>query len=174
VSGFDISQNGVDYAREKLNLDVRNEDFLKYDFHDEQFDVVCLWDTIEHLRDPHLYLEKAGGLMTRGGLIAITTGDIQSLNARWRKEKWRLLHPPTHLHFFSKKSINGMLKRYGFEVIYNKYCGFYRSLDNMAYNLLILRNKKKFIYDFLNSHGLTRSDIYLNLYDIFYVVARKI
>ena len=174
VFGIDISQSGVDYAREQLKLNACNEDFLKHDFLDERFDVVYLWDTIEHLRDPHLYLEKASRLMTKGGLIAITTGDIQSVNARWRKEKWRLLHPPTHLHFFSKKSIDRMLKRYGFKVIYNKYCGFYRSIDNIAYNILILRNRKKFIYDFLNNNGLTRPDIYLNLYDIFYVVAQKI
>lgn len=173
VQGFDISKNGVEYARERLKLDVRNDDFLKYDFDGECFDVVCLWDTLEHLRDPHLYLEKISRLVRKDGLVAITTGDIESVNARWRKEKWRLLHPPTHLYYFSKKSIDQLLKRYDLEVIYNKYCGFYRSIDNIAYNIFVLRNKKKFIYDCLKKSGLTQLCVYINLFDIFYIVARK-
>ena len=152
VFGIDISQSGVDYAREQLKLNACNEDFLKHDFLDERFDVVCLWDTIEHLRDPHLYLEKASRLMTKGGLIAITTGDIQSVNARWRKEKWRFATSPRRMAalFFKKSRYIVCSSAMASKVIYNKYCGFYRSIDNIAYNILILRNRKKFIYDFLN------------------------
>lgn len=173
VQGFDISQSSTEYAREHLKLDVRNEDFLKYDFGSEHFDVICLWDTIEHLRDPHLYLEKISRLTKKDGLIALTTGDIESINARWRKEKWRLVHPPTHLYYFSKRSMEKLLSRYGFQVVYNKYCGFYRSIDNIAHNIFVLRKKKRVIYDLLKKSGLAKLNIYLNLFDIFYVVARK-
>ena len=127
----------------------------------------------EALSHAHLYLEKISRLVRKDGLVAITTGDIESVNARWRKEKWRLLHPPTHLYYFSKKSIDQLLKRYDLEVIYNKYCGFYRSIDNIAYNIFVLRNKKKFIYDCLKKSGLTQLCVYINLFDIFYIVARK-
>ena len=52
-------------------------------------DVVCMWDTIEHLQHPHLYIERASANMNRGGVIAITTGDIGSLMARMRgAETW--------------------------------------------------------------------------------------
>lgn len=173
VLGFDISKSGVEYAKKHLGLDVRSEDFLKYDFGNERFDVICLWDTLEHIQDPQLYLEKISCLLKKGGLVAITTGDVESMNARWRKEKWRLLHPPTHLYYFSKKSIGRLLSRYNFEIIYNKYCGFYRSIDNVVYNIFVLRNKNNLIYNCFKNSSLTQLCIYINLYDVFYIVARK-
>ena len=173
VKGIDVAEDGVRYARDTLGLHAIQGDFLEKEFGDEQFDVICLWDTIEHLRSPHLYVEKAGNLMESGGLLAITTGDIGSLNARVKGASWRLMHPPTHAHYFSKKSLTQMLNNYGFEVLYNRYCGFYRSIDNMAYNMLVLRGQGKHLYSLLKKTSLGNSDIYLNLFDIMYVIARK-
>lgn len=103
VQGIDINADGIDYAKKQLGLNVFREDFLKQDFKNHVFDVVCLWDTIEHLRDPHLYIEKIGRHTKKGSLIALTTGDIDSLNAKARKENWRLIHPPhAPALFFSK------------------------------------------------------------------------
>lgn len=173
VLGIDITEDGVRYARQELKKDVIQGDFLSHDFGSRTFDVVCMWDTVEHLRDPRSYLEKVGDLTRSGTLLALTTGDIGSLNARMQKERWRLIHPPTHLHYFSKKSLAGMLKSCGFEILYNRHCGFYRSIDQMAYNILVLRKKKRRLYEFLEKTPLMTWDIYLNLYDILYVIARK-
>lgn len=173
VQGIDITEDGVRYAREVLHLDVLQSDLLQQDFENQTFDVVCMWDTIEHLRDPQLYIEKVSRHMNTGSLLAITTGDIASLNARLRKDKWRLIHPPTHVHYFSRKTLAQMLKNYGFEVVYNRYCGFYRSVDNIAYNILVLRQQQPKLYKLLKQLRLTDFDFYLNLYDIMYVIARK-
>lgn len=173
VQGIDITTDGIRYARDVLNLDVLQSDLLKHDFGDQMFDVVCMWDTIEHLRQPEQYIEKISKQMESGALLAITTGDIGSSNARIRKEKWRLIHPPTHIHYFSKKSMANMLNNYGFDVVYNRYCGFYRSVDNIAYNIFVLRQKQPKLYQVLKSLKLTELDFYLNLYDIMYVIARK-
>ena len=173
VKGIDITEDGVHYAREVLNLDVIQADLLKYDFGDEKFNVVCMWDTIEHLRQPQLYIEKISKQMESGALLAITTGDICSLNARIRKDKWRLIHPPTHIHYFSKKTLTNLLDHYGFDVVYTRYCGFYRSIDNIAYNILVLRHEQPRLYKLLKQLKLTEFDFYLNLYDIMYVIACK-
>lgn len=170
VKGIDINLDGIEYAKTQLGLDVIGDEFLKHDFKNENFDVVCLWDTIEHLRDPHLYLEKISHHTKKGSLIAITTGDIDSWNAKIRKENWRLIHPPTHIHYFSKKSIEKLLNQHGFKVVYNRYCGFYRSIDNIAYNIFVLRRKNKPIYEILKKLSF---DLYLNLFDIMYVIGQK-
>src|SRR4029079_10696820 len=57
LKGFDVNEEGIRYAKEELKLDVVCGDLLKTDVDGMQFDVACLWDTIEHLRAPHLYLE---------------------------------------------------------------------------------------------------------------------
>lgn len=173
VQGIDITEDGTHYAREKLNLNVIHGDLLAHDLGNQKFDVVCLWDTIEHLRNPDLYLEKMSRHMQKGALLAITTGDIESLNARIKKDKWRLICHPTHAHYFSKKTLARLLNRYGFDVIFNQYCGFYRSIDNITYNILVLRKKGPWLYKLLSKIGLTNFNLYLNLYDIMYVIARK-
>jgi SAM-dependent methyltransferase len=173
VEGIDITDAGVRYAREELHLDVVQADFLAHDYGAARFDVVCMWDTIEHLREPQAYVEKIAAHTERGALLALTTGDIESLNARLRKDRWRLIHPPTHLHYFSPKSIARLLDAHGFDVVYNRYCGFYRSIGNMAYNVLVLRQQKPALYRPLERLGVGGLGFYLNLYDIMYVIARR-
>jgi hypothetical protein len=65
------------------------------------------------------------------------------------------------------------LNQYGFEVIYNKYCGFYRSLDMIFYRLFYLSKKGGKLYSLLLKSGIEKKRFYLNLYDIMYVIARK-
>ena len=75
-------------------------------------DVVCLWDTIEHLKNPDLYIEKVADNYDRGGMIAITTGDIGSLVARLRGSEVET-DPPTHslTLLFSKLTLTRFCSR---------------------------------------------------------------
>jgi 2-polyprenyl-3-methyl-5-hydroxy-6-metoxy-1,4-benzoquinol methylase len=173
VTGIDVTKDGTEYAREILHLNAIHGDFLQHDFGDKKFDIVCMWDTIEHLRSPHLYIKKISDHMNPGGIIAITTGDIESSMSRIRKEKWRLIHPPTHVHYFSKKSITFLLQNYGFSVIHQSYCGFFRSSSNIAHNVLLFGPEKKFLYNLLKWISVKKFHIYLNLYDILFIIAKK-
>ncbi len=174
AQGIDVSADAIRYARSELGVDAVEGDFLAHDFGPQRFDVVCLWDTIEHLRSPHLYIAKAASLLEPGGFIAITTGDIESFVARWQKNRWRLIHPPTHVHYFSRRSLRRLLERYGFSVVYDRYTGFYRSIDNTAYNLFVLRAKLPKLYRLVHLSGLGRIGFPLNLYDISYVIAQRL
>lgn len=173
VQGIDISQDGVRYATEQLKLDAQLGDFADYDFAGRKFDVVCMWDTIEHLMNPQRYIEKISQHTDSGALLAITTGDIESVNARIKKDSWRLIHPPTHIHYFSRNSLIKLLDKNGFDIVYNRYCGFFRSIDNISYNIFVLRKKMPWMHKLLQRTCLTSLDLYLNIYDIMYIIARK-
>lgn len=173
VSGIDITEDGIHYAKHTLGLDVVQADLLQHELGNQRLDVVCMWDTIEHLSQPHLYLQKLSPHVPSGGLIAITTGNIASLNAKLSKERWRLLHPPTHIHYFTLQSLGRLLENYGFKVMYKSHCGFYRSIDNVAYNLFVLRLKNNTLYKALKTLRVTSFNFYLNMYDIMYVIAEK-
>ncbi len=145
VTGIDICESAVRHARETLALDAVAGDFLERDF-GRSFGVVCLWDVIEHLPRPDLFLEKISRITLPGGLIALTTGDIGSPLARRRKERWRLYHPPTHIHYFTRDNLRRFLERYGYSVLHDRTAGFYRSLDLAAYRLLGLRGRRRGLY----------------------------
>jgi cyclopropane fatty-acyl-phospholipid synthase-like methyltransferase len=171
--GIDVTAAGVGHARDTLGLNAVRRDLLDWDFGNAPVDVVCMWDTIEHLQAPDRYLERIASNMTTGGLLALTTGDIDSKVARWRGEKWRLIHPPTHAHYFSQSSLTRLLDRYGFDVVHAEHCGFYRSVGNVAHNLLVLRWRVPAVYALLNRLGISKWMFYSNMFDIVYLIARR-
>lgn len=172
VEGIDISRDAASYASEKLRLPVHAGEFLEYRI-PSRIDVACLWDTVEHLQSPHLYLEKLSDHMDRGGIVALTTGDIGSLVARLRGGKWRQIHPPTHLHYFCTDTLTRLLRRYGFAVRHCGHEGMYRSLDMIAYIILNIKHDLPDVYRLLNRSGLLKWDFYLNIGDIMFLVAEK-
>jgi 2-polyprenyl-3-methyl-5-hydroxy-6-metoxy-1,4-benzoquinol methylase len=103
VQGFDISAEAVNYARQQMGVSATTRDFLDYAPRDP-VDVVCMWDTIEHLQHPHVYVEKLAQIMPRGGVVAVTTGDIESLVARLRGSRWRQIHPYAFTLLFSENT----------------------------------------------------------------------
>ena len=148
-------------------------DGLMMDFAGRQFDVVCMWDTIEHLAAPRQYLEHFAARMPAGALVAVTTGDINSLTARVQKGRWRLIHPPSHLQYFTRASLTQMLDRLGFTVRHVEYCGFSRSVRNMVHNVVALRWHRPRLADRLCAWVPKGLNLYLNLHDIMYVVAER-
>ena len=132
-----------------------------------------MWDTIEHLKSPKSYIEKIYATLNKNGIFAFTTGDIGSINAKFRKHKWRMIHPPSHLHYFSKKSVTKILNSNGFKILDIKYPSVYRTLDNIIYNLCVLRNNLPWIYRVSKFIGITQLSFKINLYDIMLVIAKK-
>jgi len=84
---------------------------------DERFDVVTLWDVIEHVRDPRGALRAAFELLRPGGVIALTTMDIESLVARLLGARWPHLMR-MHLCYFARRHMRELAASAGFEQIH--------------------------------------------------------
>src|SRR6516164_7467916 len=172
VEGVDVASHAIRYANEHLNVTATEADFLDYTPRNS-IDIVCMWDTVEHLQSPHAYIEKLARMLSPGGIVALTTGDIGSIVARLRGRRWRQIHPPTHLHYFSRRTLTELLRLQGFRVLEARACGQYRTLDTMAYVTLVIKRNRQGLYEMLKKTGLLRFSLYLNLYDIVYVIAEK-
>jgi SAM-dependent methyltransferase len=81
------------------------------------FDLVCLWDVLEHVADPFTVLSQCKRLLRPGGVLLINFPDIGTwparLAGRWY---WWLLS--VHLHHFSKPTLKKLCARAGLEVFY--------------------------------------------------------
>lgn len=172
VSGIDITEKPTKYASNQLNLKVSTGSYLEHSL-DKKVDVVCMWDTIEHLEFPEKFIRKISIDLNPGGYFFLTTGDIGSLLAKSRGSKWRMIHPPTHLFYFSNKTITRLLENYGFEVLEVSHPGVYRSLKQIFYSLFFL-NKKRAPKSFERAFKKLDIPIYVNTFDIMMVVAKKI
>ena len=173
AEGCDMSEEACRYAQQQ-GLKATSGEFLHLPLNENQYDVVALWDTIEHLARPDLYVERASRLLKRGGVLCATTGDIGSTMSILRKHRWRLIHPPTHLYYFDRSTIERLFVKHGLEIVHFEHCGYYRSLQQMLYTLLVLNHETPFrkrLYQILKP--VFGFSLYLNLYDIMFVIARK-
>ena len=174
VAGYEICREAADYARENFSLDVKTTDFLENNLADASFDVVVMWDVIEHLPNPQDFIEKIYRILKKGGIFVLTTGDIGSLLALYQRKKWRLIHPPLHIHYFSKKTITNLLNKFNLRAINISYPGYWRSIRQISHNLFVLSgNHKESVFKLINSTPLANICIYLNLFDIMQVTSKK-
>jgi cyclopropane fatty-acyl-phospholipid synthase-like methyltransferase len=99
-----------------------------------QFDVVTMWDVIEHVNDPRGEVRHSYKLLKPGGVLVLHTMDIDSLTARLMGSRWPWLMD-MHLHYFSQKTMRAMLEDVGFEVIWSGTQGRYLRLGYLATRL---------------------------------------
>ncbi len=176
VVGYELNPQAVQHARNQLGLDIRNEDFLQGDSHKigGPFDITVMWDLVEHLPRPDLYIQRVSELTQPGGLLFLTTGDISSLLARLRGRKWRLIHPPSHLHYFNRQTITTLLANHGFKTVNIKHVGTARSLRQIAYSVLVLGLHRPTVYQKIASRLPPSAGVTINTFDIMQVTAKKI
>jgi SAM-dependent methyltransferase len=172
--GIDVSAEAIHHARHLVGVDAVRADFLALPDEPDCYDLVCLWDTIEHLPRPIETIEKAARWLKPGGVLVLTTGDVESRLARLQGEGWRQLHPPTHLFYFSEATLRKTAARAGLQPFHSSYVGYSRGYRAMLYGLFALPGKKTaWLYRLLTAGGRLDFPIYLNLRDILMFAARK-
>lgn len=116
--GIDHSEFAVKLAREELGLKTVSVGSLEEsNFGSESFDLITLWDVVEHLPDPRGTIATVAKLLRPGGIIALTTGNWRSWAARWNPRGWRLMAPPFHLFFLSPDNMKSIFSVSGLEVL---------------------------------------------------------
>jgi SAM-dependent methyltransferase len=76
---------------------------------DARFDVITLWQVIEHLRRPWEDLEALRELLTPEGFMVIATPNAECLRARLEGARWENVSNPTHLYYFSERSLQRLV-----------------------------------------------------------------
>ena len=140
---------------------------------DQRFDVLTMWDVIEHVADPSAELAKAYRLLNPGGVIAVHTMDIASPTARLMGRRWPWLMD-MHIHYFSRLSLDQFLEKVGFEIIWSGAQGRYLSLGYLVTRVGgISRPLGRFLGGLVNRAGNEKSTIPVNFGDLFTTYARR-
>jgi 2-polyprenyl-3-methyl-5-hydroxy-6-metoxy-1,4-benzoquinol methylase len=128
VYGLDISQQAVELARancptaQVICAPIEQAGFLR-----ETFNVIALWDVIEHVEDPEKLLQEARSLLVSGGYLIMETPDEGCLARQLvrfahkatagRVSFLRALYYPAHRWYFSRRAMATVLRRVGFDQI---------------------------------------------------------
>ena len=138
------------------------------------FDVVTMWDVIEHLTDPTAEVRNVHRVLKPGGVFAIHTIDIESFFARAMGNRWPWLME-MHLYYFSPRTLSKMLAQNGFHLIRSSAQGRYLRLGYFATRI---EPYSKRIYRALDALvarlKLGGVAIPVNFGDLFTLYARKV
>lgn len=119
VSGVELSRPAVEQAR-KQGLDVHCGQLIEADLPDAGadggYDVICAWDTLEHVPDPLAFLTEVRRLLAVDGVFAFSTPYFSSLPARLLGTRWWTLKPTEHIWHFTPRTHQIVAARAGLAV----------------------------------------------------------
>jgi SAM-dependent methyltransferase len=95
VRGVELSRTGVEQTRRRLGVDVFAGQLAEAPI--GEADVVCFWDTLEHVPDPLAFLREVRGRLARDGVFALSVPYISSCPGRLLGTSWWTLKPEQHL-----------------------------------------------------------------------------
>jgi 2-polyprenyl-3-methyl-5-hydroxy-6-metoxy-1,4-benzoquinol methylase len=99
-----------------LGSTIYNSTLLEARLPNNDFDVVTLINTLEHLVNPKETLEEIHRILKFGGLLMIETPNVAHWIPSLMGRHWVQFHVPDHIAFFSKDVLADMLCKIGFEV----------------------------------------------------------
>jgi glycosyltransferase involved in cell wall biosynthesis/SAM-dependent methyltransferase len=82
-----------------------------------RFDAIALWQVVEHLRRPWLDLAALRPLVAADGFLILATPNASGLRARLLGARWENAANPTHLYYFTERSLGRLLAESGWSVV---------------------------------------------------------
>lgn len=139
----------------------------------QSYDVITMWDVIEHVEDPFAELAQAYRLLKPGGLLAVHTMDIESPVARLLGRRWPWLMG-MHIHYFSQRTLAQMLQKVGFTILASNVQGRYLRLGYLASRLqALVPGAGAWARRLVVNLGLEGVPVPVNLGDLFTIYAQK-
>jgi 2-polyprenyl-3-methyl-5-hydroxy-6-metoxy-1,4-benzoquinol methylase len=124
VHGVDVSAAAVGHASAVHGLDTHVATLEDARFPESSFDVITVFECIEHMLHPGRALQSALRLLKPDGWLVITTPNIDGFVPRSTYHllaktigAWEHPTPPHHLYQFSRRTLDALLRKTGFRVV---------------------------------------------------------
>jgi 2-polyprenyl-3-methyl-5-hydroxy-6-metoxy-1,4-benzoquinol methylase len=128
VAGVEISAPLASLVKDQLGCEVHQQFLSELELPESSFDVVTMYDLIEHAENPRQDLEHVFRTLKPGGVFFALTPNDQALLRRISRvlfaaslhllgDPMRRLYYPDHLSYFTAESLSRLLRSTGFELI---------------------------------------------------------
>ena len=120
VSGLEASRWAVNQAQQRAPQATFVTGMLEdISFPIASFEVVTLWDVLEHVRSPRETLLRVRDWLTPDGWLFFNVPDADSRPARWMGKRWVLLLRE-HLWYFSLPTLTRLVQQCSLELVYTR------------------------------------------------------
>lgn len=114
--GIELSRRGADAANARLERGRVIHGTIDDLPTATTFDVITLWDVIEHVELPMELIRQAAERLNPGGWLVIETGNYQSMDRIKNGTSWWAFHPE-HRWYFAPPVIEELMRRAGLTAI---------------------------------------------------------
>lgn len=174
VVGIEPSAWCVQQGRRLLNIDARqgtDDDLRSFG---RRFDVITLWDVLEHVDDPFKTLKNCKDVLADDGVLVFSTVDIGRIYAKFLGKKWPWLMK-MHIYYFDRSSIRKYLDRAGLELLEIRTYRHTVSLNYLLYKFNSINRHFYHLVKFFKNIVFFGKNIYvtIGMGDFMEVYARK-
>jgi len=140
-------------------------------FKPDQFDVICMFQLLDHLANPNIVLDECFRVLKPGGLVLCLNHNVDAILARYLKDRSPIIDIE-HTYFYSPTTISHIFAGRGFRVLHvGAVCNIYT-----VYYLVRLAplpdTLKRIFLALLNSSLIGRIRLSVQLGNL-YIVAQK-
>jgi len=120
LEGVELSAEIATHAIEHYGFDQIHVGTLETAPYERgSFDLVTMWDVVEHVPDPRTFFEAARAYLRPDGLLILETQNVGSAFAKRMGPKWQHYKHLEHLYHFDSETIERLLDETGFEILEN-------------------------------------------------------
>ena len=112
--GIELSTDAAQYARQTFALTVHQGMLEQSPLAPNSFDVVTMWDVLEHVHDPVRTLGRIRELLRPRGILVVRVPNLDAWDARLFGRYWAGLDQPRHLFVPTTASLAQLLGQAGF------------------------------------------------------------
>ncbi|MBN1823304.1 MAG: class I SAM-dependent methyltransferase [Endomicrobiales bacterium] len=115
VSGAEPSKSLAEHGNRNYGVNIFAGTLSEARYPDAYFDVITVWDMLEHSTDPSAELAEMRRILKKDGMLVVNFPDIGTLLAKTAGRYWWFLLS-NHLYYFDGRSIKNILSKTGFRV----------------------------------------------------------
>lgn len=116
VYGTEFTDKAVEICTNKgikMNQGVLNPN----DYQENSFDIITSFEVLEHINNPQEEIVNFKNILRKDGLLFFTTPNFNATERFVLKSRYSVITYPEHLSYYTKKSMNHLLKNKGFEKV---------------------------------------------------------
>ena len=112
VMGTEVNKKQVDRLQKTDAFPILLGDISQLSLPSDHFDVITLWDVIEHVPDPISMLTEINKIIKPDGLVVIRVPNGNSLNSKLFGKYWAGIDAPRHYYVFTNETLSMLFNKY--------------------------------------------------------------
>jgi SAM-dependent methyltransferase len=161
AQGIDLDKDLIEYGTKTFHVDLIHTRLEEANFPDGYFDVITMFNLLDHIGEPLTFLKEVERVLRPGGVIYLNLHDAGGWKAKKFKENWSAYCPPGHLYYYNLGTLEAMLHKTGLKFFRVPGVNFKEGIKMLAVKKsdprkqsLFRKMLEKGVYDFVQVFNL--------------------